>query len=368
MPTQADEQAAAQIAALVAAQAAARAALTGQAKALAGQAARSFTAWYDHGRITEWATDLAKRLQALQRAQAQSTDAYLARALSLMIGGRIRPIGRVNVADLRTGVTHAGAYGRAADTYRWQQSQLDAFARSLATALVDGATALVDGAPLNPEALIVPGDAAVNRVTAVADMDMQLADRAQAHQVLTEHQDRRDIRGYRRVVHPELSKGGTCGLCIAASDRIYQVEDLKAIHGRCECTVLPIVGSLDPGSGLNNLDLKTLYNRAGSTGAVDLKRTRYKIDEHGELGPVLTDGTFRTAKQARRDTKHPQPKTLERTRADIERVLAGELSAQDKARSLAAADPKKWSRYADSLDARIADLRQQLAVDLTTAA
>src|SRR5882762_3246283 len=131
MPTQADEQAAAQIATLVAAQAAARAALTGQAKALAGQAARSFTAWYDHGRITEWATDLAKRLQALQREQAQSTDAYLARALSLMIGGRIRPIGRVNVADLRTGVTHAGAYGRAADTYRWQQSQLDAFARKL---------------------------------------------------------------------------------------------------------------------------------------------------------------------------------------------------------------------------------------------
>jgi hypothetical protein len=42
-----------------------------------------------------------------------------------------------------------------------------------------------------------------------------------------------DVTGYRRVIHPELSKSGTCGLCVAAADRIYYVDDLMPIHTNC---------------------------------------------------------------------------------------------------------------------------------------
>lgn len=223
---QADSTAAlAPLVALVAAQAAARARLTAQAVAVATAAATRFHGWYDSDRITEWAAGLAKQIEALQRAQAQSTDAYLARAMSTIAGGGIRPSGRVDVSALRDGVTHAGAYARAADVYRWQQSQFDQFARVLAETK--------DVAALAPLDIADPVTAAQHRVAAVADMDMQLADRAQSAQSMQDQRRRLDIRGYRRVIHPELSKGGTCGLCIAASDRVYHVDDLKALHGRC---------------------------------------------------------------------------------------------------------------------------------------
>ena len=374
---QADEQHGADLAALtalVAAQAASRAQLTRQAVAIATASARSFTGWYDSAQVTDWATQLAGRIEPLQRMLTQSTDAYLARAMSMISGGRVRPAGRVDVAGLRAGITHAGAYGRAADAYRWQQSRFDHFAGDLAAATVtdgrartvvphDQGDLTVDVEPID---LSEPVDAAVQRVAAVADADMQLADRAQSQQSMAAQSEKLDIRAYRRVIHPELSKGGTCGLCIAASDRIYFVDDLRAIHDKCECTTLPIIGSRDPGSGLNNLDLKTLYADAGgSTGREALKRTRYKIDEHGELGPVLTPGKFRSERQAKRATRRPGVrKTPEQARADVERVLSLELSAHGKAHELADANPAKWGAYAQKLDARIADLRHQLATVL----
>jgi hypothetical protein len=97
------------------------------------------------------------------------------------------------------------------------------------------------------------------------------------------------VKRYRRVLRPELSVTGSCGLCIAASDRIYRVRELMPIHPpSCKCTTLPIVGDDDPGRSLNRVDLDRLYAEAGSTAAADLRRTRYKVNEHGEFGPVLT--------------------------------------------------------------------------------
>jgi hypothetical protein len=95
------------------------------------------------------------------------------------------------------------------------------------------------------------------------------------------------VIGYRRVIHPEESAGGTCGLCAVASDRRYHAEDLLPVHARCACTVLPITRAHDPGSALNDADFKRLYGEAGSTGADDLKKIKYKIVEHSELGPQL---------------------------------------------------------------------------------
>lgn len=350
-----DEQQAKALAPLVAAQAAARANLTAQAVAFATASARSFTGWYDPARITAWAEQLAKHLEALQRAQARTTDAYMARVLSQMLGTRIRPAGAVPVADLRTGVTHAGAYGRAANVYRWRQSQLDAFARRIVTASPDELTAL------RPPDLVRPVEAAIDRVAAVADMDMQLADRAQAATVLQDNAERHDIRGYRRVIHPELSKGGTCGLCIAASDRVYHLDTLRPLHARCECTTLPIVGVQDPGSGLNNLDLGTLYEHAGSTSGKALKQTRYRVDEHGELGPVLTDGTFRSQRAAKRAQNDVKPKTEAERLAAVRSIRERLDAAVPRARDLAKSDPSAWSGYLHELEARIEDIDRQLA-------
>lgn len=355
-PRQQPDQASAAIAALVTAQAAIRSRYTAQAVALATAAAQSFTGWYDSAQITAWASGLAQRVEALQRAQAQTTDAYLARVLSQMVGGKVRPSGRVDVVNLRDGITHAGAYARAADVYRWQQSQLDGFARKLIT-VTDAALP-----SLRPPEIVSPVEAARQRVADVADLDIQLADRAQSAATLADNADKRDITGYRRVVHPELSKGGTCGLCIAASDRIYHVKDLRAVHARCECTTLPIVGEQDPGNGLNNLDLGTLYGHAGgSTAAADLKRTRYKIDQHGELGPVLTDGTFRSERTAKRAERDVRPKTDAEKLAIVRSIRERLDTALPKARDLAERDPATWGAYLHSLEARLDDLDHQLA-------
>lgn len=127
-------------------------------------------------------------------------------------------------------------------------------------------------------------DAAVRRARIIADDDLTLAMRMAAQQHASKAPG---VTGLRRVVHPELSEGGTCGLCLAASDRVYSVRKLLPMHARCKCTVAEVTRSNDPGNGLNNLSLGDLYEAAGGTGSKDLKGTRYKIDEHGELGPVL---------------------------------------------------------------------------------
>jgi hypothetical protein len=355
----------AQTIALVNVQAQARETFTAQAVAIAAEAARTFTGWYDATRIAEWAAKLAARIEALQRIQAQSTDAYLARAASRMVGGRVSPVGRIDVSSLRAGITHAGTYARAADVYRWQQSRVDRVAADLARADVAGATALLDGNPIAPPMLVDPIDAAMKRVRDVAAMDIQLADRDQSKQFLTENADRRDIRGWRRVIHPELSKGGSCGLCIAISNRIYHVEELREVHDDCQCTTLPIIGTQDPGDSLNNLDLRTLYGDAGgTTSGVALKRTRYQVNENGELGLVLAvhGEKQRTPRQATQDENRPRKaKSPAEKRATLERMHNSLADALPKARELAAADPKRWSPYLGKLEARVADLQSQLA-------
>jgi hypothetical protein len=337
--------------ALVKAQAATRDALTVQAVALAEASARSFTGWYDTAQITAWATGLAGRVEAVQRVLAQSTDAYLARILSLLTGGRFTPTGRVDVTGLRKGVTHAGAYGRAADAYRWQQSQLDAAARGI----------LTEVSP-TPPGLDDPLAKAVERVVAVADMDAQLAFQAQSRQVMTTAADKGLVTGYRRVIHPEASRGGSCGLCVVASDRLYHVEELLPLHNRCACTVLPVLDHADPGSGLNRADLNRIYEDAGGTGRAGLKHTQYQVDDHGELGPLLRPkgAKIRTARQAARDVNPAKAaKTAEQVRAEVERIRASLAPAEAKLKGLAA-ESADWDAFLKQVETRVADLDHQL--------
>jgi hypothetical protein len=128
---------------------------------------------------------------------------------------------------------------------------------------------------------------------AVEDLDLAMRETTRRHLAAAE-----DVTGYRRVIHPELSKSGTCGLCVAAADRIYHVDDLMPVHSGCQCSSLPIVrGRGDPARIFNGADTTELYRRvlaaAGSTAADKLKNTRIRVSEHGELGPVLHDAGHR---------------------------------------------------------------------------
>ena len=129
--------------------------------------------------------------------------------------------------------------------------------------------------------------------------------------------------GMRRVIHPELSRSGTCGLCVVASDRVYWPQDLRAVHTNCQCEPLPIVVrngvTLDPGRSLNEDFLKQLYKDAGgSTSREALKLTRYQVTEHGELGPVLTRKSAYVKKKPARDmrAKHAEQVAAQRDRLE----------------------------------------------------
>lgn len=131
--------------------------------------------------------------------------------------------------------------------------------------------------------------AAEERIASIVDGNVTLAQRLGEQQTLAQvHAIDERVIGWRRVIHPELSKGGVCGLCVAASDRVYSMKTLKPIHARCKCSISPVTKSNDPGVRLNREDLDRLYDDAGdSTYGRQLKRTRYVIEHHHELGPVL---------------------------------------------------------------------------------
>jgi len=159
---------------------------------------------------------------------------------------------------------------RVAGEYRYSRSQGRAHVEALAAAD-------------NRLRVTVDGNLQVAR-TLVEESALENLERAFAEGVVD--LDREPI-GYRRVIHPELSMGGVCGLCMVAADRKYKIGELKAIHSLCKCTVLPIFEDFDPGEELNGGDLDALYQAAGGNTRNKLKRTRYKLEEHSELGPLL---------------------------------------------------------------------------------
>jgi hypothetical protein len=113
----------------------------------------------------------------------------------------------------------------------------------------------------------------LNRLAEIADDDLSLAYRTGAQKSMVANK----ITKFRRVVRPELSKGGTCPLCHLASGNTYNRSTLLPIHTHCRCAVMPIVGTDDPGSRLNSEDL----------GSLEVPKEEPVIRNHGELGPIL---------------------------------------------------------------------------------
>lgn len=128
----------------------------------------------------------------------------------------------------------------------------------------------------------------------MVDMDIQAAGRnAQAYAMERMPGDK--VRGFRRVLHPELAKSGmSCGLCIVASTVRYTRRELMPIHAGCNCETVEIFvrgnTEFDPGQQINEEDLAVFYDQAGgSTHGWDLKRQRYRVVNHPEYGPTLVN-------------------------------------------------------------------------------
>jgi hypothetical protein len=234
---------------------------------------RGFTQWYDDKAVARMSAQVGILVGASQRLAATSTNSYLSRAASQMTDRTFRPTSTPDLTDLRTGVAPADVYERLARQYRYE----------LSPAYLHPPAPLPERLNKTPEAVL---DDVVDRAEVMVDLDVTRAVQVQS-QWWMDHQD--GVTGYRRVLHPELSQTGACGLCIAASDRVYKKSDLMPIHARCHCETLPIIRGQDPAGVLNDLDLKRLYKDAGNTtDQRALKKQRYSVNEHGELGPVLT--------------------------------------------------------------------------------
>lgn len=274
---------------------------------------RHLTNPYDRTGEDRFASEVARAVDAARRQSAGSTDAYLRRTFQVL---GTPTSGRTPVVDRDPrGIPAVQEWRRPVTAYR----------RAKLTGLDD----------------IVAEDRAMQRAEAMADLDLAMARRDTAARRLASVGS---VTGWRRVIHPEQSAGGTCGLCVVAADRFYTLAELNPIHARCKCTVMPVVaGKPDPGYTLNRQTLDTLYKAAGGTAGAKLKRVRVAVAQHGEIGPVLVDERhqFRGPDQVRKDAPDlaKQARTelasLEKTLADLERR---EASGED------VAAPLEWQR------------------------
>lgn len=292
--------------ALVQAQAAVRQQLTQAAAAAAIAALAGFTAWWDAEEITQMIARILRVVQPIQRQAATITDGYLTRAATIISGRPQRAVGAVDVRRLRRAMTEQIADEILAGVRQAVRVELGQLAEQPSTelepspqwGLEDGREALDPAEPYGRVAdgyrwaTTMLGDSpdkaqqkAAVRIAAVAETDVTLAVRAQYQKTM----GAQGATGWRRILHPELSENGPCGLCVVAADRIYKSEDLLPIHNRCVCEVLPVYGRVDPGITLNGDDLAALYAAAGGNTREQLRRISVVLTEHGELGPILVD-------------------------------------------------------------------------------
>lgn len=309
-PESARQLTAAQLAALLAlvqAQAAVRQQLTQAAAAAATAAMAGFTAWWDGDAVTAMIVRVLRVVQPIQRNAATITDGYLTRAATIISGRPQRAAGVVNVQQLRRQMSEQVADEILAGVRQVVRIELGGLADepftevedSPAWGLEDDREAMDPAVPYGRVAdgyryqVAMAGDSpevaqekAAVRIAIAAETDVTLAVRAQYQKTL----GAQGATGWRRILHPELSENGPCGLCVVAADRIYKNEDLLPLHNRCVCEVLPVYGRVDPGITLNGDDLAAVYAAAGGNTREQLRRVNVVLTEHGELGPILVDG------------------------------------------------------------------------------
>lgn len=229
--------------------------------AAAAAAWLAFAGWYSRPKVEALAREMAAQSAAAQQTTAGAASQYVAAVAAIL--GVSAPLPGVPFTTIRNGVDPILVNTRPAEAYK----------RAVAT----GST--------HEEALEKAG----LRASGLMLTDLTLQDRQAMNAVM----ESMGVTQFRRIIRPELSRTGSCGLCIAAATKIYDTGDLMPIHPpSCKCVVMPIIGDQDPGLVLNDRDLRAvlgqLYDDAGSTGRAALSNTKYQVNFHGEYGPVLT--------------------------------------------------------------------------------
>ena len=155
--------------------------------------------------------------------------------------------------------------------------------------------------------------AALDRLQDIASTDAQMT----AHRIALGRFESKGVTQYRRVIHPELSKTGTCGLCAVASTRTYHTSALMPLHSNCKCGVAPITKVNDVGKEISQADLERFYKLAGGNTAEALKGIRLQVQTNGELGPVLAD----EARKSGRTVSDWTPPDRKSTREQAKRII-----------------------------------------------
>lgn len=248
---------------------------------------------YDRSQVDEFAAAAARILAVAQVATGTAAAAAIVTQLKAMgVTVKTAPVLPVDVRGQAVTVSDRGAVSveRETTTVDYDGASVQVSPEDMTTEAVMHRPAAVYRRAVVEEA----GDASalsLLRIGQIVDEQLMLTQRLAETAVMTKavSLDAKGpkVLGYRRLIHPEMSRGGTCGLCIAAADRIYHAKKLRPIHALCKCTISPVTADHDPADELNQADLTQLYKDAGGTSAAALKRTRYKVDEHGELGAVL---------------------------------------------------------------------------------
>jgi hypothetical protein len=248
---------------------------------------------YDGRGVQEFTVQAARHLVAAQTATARSAAAAQAQILAAM-GVRVPGVAS-NPVDVRAPAAEV-ADGRLV-LAQPDSVRVDYQARQASVISAEDMTteAVLNRPARTFRALKAEGattedadEAARDRLILLIDDNVRLAQRFAESEIVQNAVNLDEtVIGYRRVIHPELSRTGVCGLCIAAADRRYKVGTLLPIHANCKCTIAAITEENDPGDAANTADLGALYRQGGGTSGADLKRVRYQVDEHGELGPTL---------------------------------------------------------------------------------
>lgn len=231
---------------------------------------------YHDQNIERWIASVVPILDAAQQQTANLTAAYLAtfQAVALDTPARHTVLPR----DVATTTAMRGL------------STADMLRRPA----VEVYTQLANQVPF-PEAVARGGD----RATSLVETNLQLAKTHTAQHVTSTN---RHIVGHRR----SLSGARSCALCIVASTQRYKDKDLQPIHPGCDCGVIPIYDTKDPGQVIDSARLADVHNRiadrfgAFESGAKDVPGvnlegsgdpTKYRdvlvVHDHGEIGPVL---------------------------------------------------------------------------------
>lgn len=219
---------------------------------------QTFSAWYDPVAIAAIARELGAQSLAGQEAVAAAMAEYVAQVVALLTGQTKVVVPKIPAPVIRNGTPMEVVHARPATAYRIT------YART-------GSEEAARQAALERELLQI-------------QTDVMLAARDAEHQAM----QRLGVKRFRRVLRPELSATGSCLLCVAAATQVYTIEDLLPIHNRCKCRTMPIIDGNDPADEFNQEDLQRLYKEAGATLRQDLSNLRVQVNEHGELGPVLT--------------------------------------------------------------------------------